>query len=223
MFSSIPTTELAFLTSLFALFVPLLSMPSPQHAAAKKMTPATREWWNVCSCLERPEPWNLSQSWSWSGWRGWTRTVTVQFPRVLQYCLSPHLTSTLEAWPTADSLPLSPAPPASRERLSQRGMLYGVKGTGKVKEHDAHCALRPIQVLVSSVKQMDDGIIHIDVSLISKLQRLQIVMNQGPQDQKDVWRLLPAAPHAPWSTCGFIRLGPWPYWSLSRSFWASPW
>ena len=57
-------------------------------------------------------------------------------------------------------------------------MLYGVKGTGKVKEHDAHCALRPIQVRISPVKQIDDGILHADASPISKLQWVQVAVNQ---------------------------------------------
>ena len=44
MSSSNPATELAFLTSLFSLFVHQLPMPPPQHPTAKKMTLATTDW-----------------------------------------------------------------------------------------------------------------------------------------------------------------------------------
>ena len=42
------------------------------------------------------------------------------------------------------------------ELLSLTEQLYGVKSTGTVIKHDPHCALQPIQVCISSVKQTDD-------------------------------------------------------------------
>lgn len=82
-------------------------------------------------------------------------------------------------------MPPGPGQTASLRASQPACWLYRVESTREVKECVPHHALWPLQVHVSSVKQVDDSILHIDISLIHKLQWVQAVAHQGSEMLQD--------------------------------------
>lgn len=58
--------------------------------------------------------------------------------------------------------------------------MNAVEGTGEVKEYDSHSASSTLQVRQGLVSEEDDGILHTNVLLVSKLQ--------GVQEGREQWR-----------------------------------
>ena len=60
--------------------------------------------------------------------------------------------------------------PCELQPVPQKCRLNGVESTGEIKEHDPHSASRLLQVRQLSFQKEDDGVVHIDASLIGKLE-----------------------------------------------------
>ncbi len=52
------------------------------------------------------------------------------------------------------------------------------EGTGEIKEHDSHSATLSVQVSIFTVKQEDDGVVHLHLWLVGKVKGVQWWINQ---------------------------------------------
>lgn len=69
----------------------------------------------------------------------------------------------------------------SRQLTHQLVWLKSVEGTEELKEHDSQGSFRLVSVYVGTVQQVDDGIIHSDLGLVSELEGILCRFDQGAE------------------------------------------